>query len=973
MNLLSRARARARAVRTGTESGFMLIYVLVIGTLMTIMVETTVVVTTNAIAPTVQSAYSQAADAAAQGGLQAFIAYADANCSAAFASVATCSIPNNATASGAIPLDGTASSSYSATWIWTAVKDPSNRYYRVQSTGTVKLGSLTSTKVVIADVVGGSSLNLLDYGIVTGFESQSSATVLAQWPRRTIALDATAIDAASVPIKGSDITWSGASAGTAAGKVAICNATFDAKGGRSNNLPKNAPTPYVDWTESGLSGNNYTNYEPCQTSWGTLTKLIAPANPANGPGGYYSNDALLLSNSYPGGTGPLYNQPVSTNWQYTSADAGICGTAPGQNYRSYFLTCAGYPLELGGSPSPASAYPNVQYGQGPQIPTGQPTLPASTTCIYNGPTRVAFSGDTATITSPQTTPTFASSSGSPAQCYPGADGATGMSAATVNLASPTVIRAIAANTDGTAPNTTPAIAHGSSGWPTTGQVLGTAASTSNSVFYMTNGSNGTTTTTAYSATATDGGYTPAVGDNPSTKTDGAWTPQWPSYSNGGCPVTSAIDLKFLNCNVTYSPSSNAYSWVKAGVSAALAANPGSYTTAAALQTLINSFVSQGNSSDAANSTPTNANSTSHRWQVSVAQGNAGTCTQSTGVAGTVTDTPVSAPSSDPFYTNTNGNSHAVPSTNTSCFTATVTEQIGQSVNGLLKSWGDGGLLGLGLVAGSTIPQFKVTVTAKTTTTVTTTTQATSTFPSMSDVTQYQMGNSGTFGASGPGDLYVEGNAGHTLALVAQNDVIVTNNLATTDSSSYAVEVVAQNDVRVYHPVSCLITNAAMIADTSPGFCPDDITGLYSTVLAPANRPDQQYVNMRTDLAGLTIKGAVFALGNAPAHITCPQPPNGGGVCGGEFTTDNFSRGSALGQITVIGSLAMAHHAPVGQEWDVADSSGQTSRPYSGYQLAEQYQNLKAIFAGVGDVNSILSITSSTSDHWHILSVSNAKP
>ena len=970
MMLISAVRDRARRARADGDSGFMLIYVLVIGTLMTIMVASTLMVSSSAILPSVRSAYSQAADAAAQGGLQAFIAYVDANCGGANSSVATCTLGTNDSTVVNIPLDGTASAAYSATYDWRAEKDPSNRYFRVASTGTVTLGGLTSTKTVVGDVVGGSSLNILNYGIVTGFESQSSSTVLSDWPRRTIAFDQSAIDAATVPIKGGQIVWSGASPGTAAGKVAVCNATFDAKGGRSTNLPKNAPNPYVDWTENGLAGNNYTNYQPCQTSWGTLTKVLAPANPANGPGGYYSNDALLLSNSYPGGTGPLFNQPVSTNWSYTTADAGICGTASGQNYRSFFLQCAGYPVEVGGSPAPTSLYRNVQSGQGPQIPAGTPVLPANTTCLYSGPTRIVFSGDTATVTSPQTTSTFAVTSGSPAQCYAGATGA-GMAGATVNFASPIAIHAIEANTDGTAPNTTPAIAHGSSGWPVTGQVLGNVASTSNSVFYMTNGSTGTTTSSAYTATATDAGYTPAVGDIPSTKPDGAWTPQWPSYSNGGCPVTSAIDLKFVNCNVTYSPYPNAYNWIKAGVNAALAANPSNYTTAAALQTLINSYVSQGNSADAANSTPTNSNSTSHRWQVSVAQGNGGGCTQSTGVAGTPTDTPVPAPSTDPFFANTNGTSHAAPSTDTTCFTATVTEQIGQTVLGLVKSWGDGGLLGLGLVAGSTIPQFKVTVTVKNTTTTTTSTQATSTFPSMSDVTQYQMGQSGTFGASGPGDLYVEGNAGHTMAVIAQNDVTVTNNLGTTDPTTSALEVVAQNSVRVYHPVSCRITDPTLISETSPGFCPDDLTGLYTGVAATGFRPDQQYVNMRGDLAGLTIHGAVFALGNAPAHITCPQPPDGGGLCGGEFTTDNYGRGAPLGYVTEIGTIAMGHHAPVGQEWDISDTSGQSSRPYSGYELAQQYQNLQVIFAATPDVAGVLNTDTVTSSHWHIVSVSSS--
>jgi hypothetical protein len=157
--------------------------------------------------------------------------------------------------------------------------------------------------------------------------------------------------------------------------------------------------------------------------------------------------------------------------------------------------------------------------------------------------------------------------------------------------------------------------------------------------------------------------------------------------------------------------------------------------------------------------------------------------------------------------------------------------------------------------------------------------------------------------------------------------------------------------------------------TDPGFCPNDITGLYSSVPPTGTRPDQQYVNLRPDLAGLTIRGVVMALGNADSHITCPQPPNGGGVCGGEFTVDNYNRGAALDYLNQIGTLAMAHHSPVGQEWDISDTTGQSSRPYSGYQMSQQYENLKSLLAGVPAVGGVLQTTTGTSTNWHVLSVS----
>jgi hypothetical protein len=264
---------------------------------------------------------------------------------------------------------------------------------------------------------------------------------------------------------------------------------------------------------------------------------------------------------------------------------------------------------------------------------------------------------------------------------------------------------------------------------------------------------------------------------------------------------------------------------------------------------------------------------------------------------------------------------------------------------------------------------------------------------MDDVTQYSIGSGGTFGTGGtggPGDLYVEGTNPTTLALQAQDDVIVTGTLAPTGglvdaqtpvmNPTAALEVIGQNDVRVYHPVKCVVTDLTLNSptDTSPGYCPDDITGLYTGVPANGARPDQQYTNMRPDLANLTINGVVYAMGNSPQSITCPEPPGGGGACGGDFIVDNYNRGdsigtASLGYVTVIGTLSMQHHAPLGEEWETADISGLTSRPYSGYQFADRYQNLSALLAANSSVNPLVPGGGTTPNPWHIISTSVGTP
>ena len=1002
------AHVRARQRRADGEAGFALLFVLGITSMIALLVGTTLVVTASSIVPAVQSTYDQAADAAAQSGLQAFVAYLDKQCPSA-SSPAACAAQaslSNDSGTVSIPAPG-ADSSYTTSYRWHSYQ--STNYFRVVAIGTVQEGGIHSSRTVVGDVTPGATRNLLKYGMITGFETSSSATALTDFQDHDIALDSTAQNAASVPINGNVMRWANAAAGTAAGKVAVCNATYDAKGGRGNLPPPNSPNPYVDFTYSGLGGNHYTDYEPCHTAWGAYTKLLAPAhNAATDPGGYSSQDALLLSNSWPGGPGPEFDQPVTTGWQYTSVDSGVCSTAAGQNYRSFNLVCAGYPVEVGGAPADGSLYPNVQYqdpSQSPQVPTAVPTIP-NTACVYNGPTRIKFNNDDtqAVVTSPNTTSSWVTSwlaahPTAPAACYVGAS-ANGMATQAVNFTGISIVRIA---DKGNVPNTTPATAHGNTGWPVTGQKLGDTPSTQNSVFYLTSGTSGTVVgSPVYTNTATDQSYVPASGDNPSTKSDGAWVPQWTAYSGAGtCDTsTSLVNLRFFNCYVPKATYPDSYSWVKAQVKAAIAANPANYTTTAQLQTLVNSFVSQGNSSDANNSAPTYTDNRSHRWVTTVTQGNGGGCTQSTGVAGTATDTPISAPTSDSMFDNQAGNIHTAPSIDTTCFTATVSLQIGTCNVALVAGvcvnlgnyvWGNGtALLGGGLK----IAQFTATFTVKKTTTTTTTTAARSSFPAMNDITQYQMGFDGnqngtnnTFGANAPGDLYIEGKVQHNMAFVADDDVIITGSLGPSDANlatsnanqpnpqkstdadpASAIELVGRNNVHVYHPVKCKITDATQIANTSAGWCPNDITGLYTNVLATSDRPDQQYVNLRPDLAGLTVYAAIFALGNSAGHIDCPQPPDGGGVCGGEFTVDNHNRGNALGYLTVVGTIGMAHHSPVGEEWPITDTLGATSRPYSGYQMAEQFLDLSALLSKTSGFPNPLDTTTNTAALWHIVSV-----
>jgi hypothetical protein len=988
MRLSSAARTRLHRVTSGrsadgvdggSDRGFMLVYVLLITTIVTALVGTTLATSGNEVIPAQQAAYNQAANAAALGGLQAFLAYADQQCRDANSTVTTCTLPQ--TDSGTVTIvDDTG---YKATYHWTAKQGTD--YFRVTSQGEIKRGGLTARKRLVADVAGGVATNPLDSGYVTQYETQAPDVTQALFPNRTISLSSAAIANAGLPNTGAtSVNWQGAQAGTLAGTVNVCNSLFGGAAGRVNNPPPGAPSPYVDWSETGTVGStNYTNFQPCQVSLGHSTQFLAPTDTSKGLGEVRSQDAFLISNSYPGASGPTIRQPVYTQYLYNPSTDGTCG-ASGQNYRTYNLICAGYSVDIGGTPATGSYIP-THVAQLPPWPTDAPTINsggANGACWYTGPTRVKLNANgSATVTSPQTKSVVGNSS---LACYGGSvpNSTTGLVGVTVTDMFAASHGVVYVQNNGSAPNPTPAT-HTNTGWG----VVDTrsAISPTNSVFYSSIPGAGATSSAAYVATATDKPYTPSIPDNPSTQTDAAWTPQWTSDSSGTtCNTSTALtDLKFYRCYAASgSYDATAYVDLKTAIKNALSTSPGTYASVAGFNSLVNSKVAVANSSDANNAAPTAYTNASRRWQVNTVEDAAATdgCTPAAETTTSTTTSTIAAPlAGDGMFDNTNGAQTVTVKAKTQCCTSTVTLQVGTCnvllVLGVCVNLGDyvwgNGTAALG--GGKSVAQFKVTATVKTTTTTTSSTTATSAFPQAKDVSQYAAGMS----TNGPGDLYVEGTPSKTLALVAQDDLIVTNTLKPTDTVNNAIEMIARNNVRIYHPVGCASSDSAAIAATTAGFCPNDITGLYSGILPAAARPDQQYTNLNADtvnakpLTNLQINAAIFALGNATN--SCAKPAGGGGFCGGEITTDNYNRADGLGTVTITGGMYMAHHGPLGQEWEVADSTSVTSRPYSGYQLTEQFQSLSAAITGIDPISKVIPLTTTSSSVWRIVSVSTADP
>jgi hypothetical protein len=238
--------------------------------------------------------------------------------------------------------------------------------------------------------------------------------------------------------------------------------------------------------------------------------------------------------------------------------------------------------------------------------------------------------------------------------------------------------------------------------------------------------------------------------------------------------------------------------------------------------------------------------------------------------------------------------------------------------------------------GSGTRQFDLTATRNETTTSTKAAgPASASFPLTQDITRHQTVQ------DGPGDVYIEGNVTGKLSVVAEHDAVVTGNFTYNAPGTDAADIVAANNVRLYHPVACA---DASTTGTTAGWCPNDTTGLapkgklrYNTTNFDQH-PSRQYVNIRrtaadsgaaqvgTDLANLNIAAGLFALT-------------------GSVVADNYDRGAAydpdgtlhaggLNTLTVTGSICQLHHGPVGVQWEIASNA--SARPTSGYPLNITY-------------------------------------
>ncbi|HEX8973552.1 hypothetical protein, partial [Oryzihumus sp.] len=192
-----------------------------------------------------------------------------------------------------------------------------------------------------------------------------------------------------------------------------------------------------------------------------------------------------------------------------------------------------------------------------------------------------------------------------------------------------------------------------------------------------------------------------------------------------------------------------------------------------------------------------------------------------------------------------------------------------------------------------------------------------------DVTQYPLGY---------GDAYIEGTLDGQLSLVAEHDILLTNNVSyadtnlTTTNDGYAF--IAGHDIRVYRPLTCVYDDNT--ATTSPGWCPNDTTGTYTTLPDwPGYPPATVYKDLqdapsmghgKTKNSDSYLYGSIFALR-------------------GSFRVDNVARGGDDGNIHVYGGLYMYHRGVTKVQFQGHPAQSSIERP--GMTLQYNYDNLRA--------------------------------
>ncbi|MCU1407292.1 MAG: hypothetical protein JWQ43_3595, partial [Glaciihabitans sp.] len=518
--------------------------------------------------------------------------------------------------------------------------------------------------------------------------------------------------------------------------------------------------------------------DACEVSVSTVSKMN---------GKVYSEDALLISSSVLGGSGPTFRDLVQTKWSTSST--------PAADGSRLFRTFAQLPAS---APSLGSKLPQTA-PSGPVLPTWNGTsAAAAATCTYTGPTRIRMVGANVVVTSP-TTPNNATG---PSYCYTSAASTVtvpqiGGRSSVYEATYPYAGKTIYVKNSTTASSVTYAP-----------QDVTTVRNATNSLF-LAEGA-----TTVNSSVVSPG--TPVA--------IGTWTPKWSGTTNTQNRFQSDIG-KTLPAFQTAT---------QTALAAANTASPLSDILSAAIGTAFNG---RNNSEGALLS----ATGRSYNWALP-----SSTTAAAVRTTGTATYGASTGASSDPLYS---GSATTSPYSDSTVETATTVINRQQMTCSVLNVLGL--CVGTWIASPGVAAEQQIQVTATKTTTATgTITTRVSAFPLIADRTGYSTTTgdayvegsvSGGLSIAAENNVIVTGDVRQTSGSTPSVPATQVPFFTSTD----AVVLAAQKNVLLYHPVSCKSVTA--LAATTASYCPNDVTGLYtggmSSTTFDAAHPSRQYLNL----------------------------------------------------------------------------------------------------------------------------------
>lgn len=214
---------------------------------------------------------------------------------------------------------------------------------------------------------------------------------------------------------------------------------------------------------------------------------------------------------------------------------------------------------------------------------------------------------------------------------------------------------------------------------------------------------------------------------------------------------------------------------------------------------------------------------------------------------------------------------------------------------------------------------------------------------------------------GYGDVYVQGQVTGNLSIVAEHDIVITNDLtysnSTVSSTSDGMALIANHNVRIYRPMTCADDGA--IGATTAGYCPNDLSGVYTDNLTwPLENNYPSYMYVPNNAPSMTNGG------NGRIYATVF-------TLRGSFLADNFYRGAIGHGITIYGGLYQYHRGPTSMPYQGRPYQGSGNK-MPGISVTYNFDNMRA----GGAVNGGLRVPyipppdgRLTSNTWNVISIS----